>query len=207
MPTQRFFNLKEEKRDIIKQAAMEECSRVPYIEISINKIIKTADISRGSFYTYFEDKDDMIKYLLNDFRIACMNHIYMEIEKADGDIIKATENMTFDLMDHGQDYPNANVYRNLLLNVGSMTNMKSFGFGTFLYDSVEYHEFVDHCYKLNNLEKCPFRDKHQLACVLELLISDALKHVAMYHMMPLTERENVKEIVHEQLEIIRRGLQ
>ena len=67
MPTQRFFHLKEEKKNIIKQAAMEECARVPYADISINQIIKAADISRGSFYTYFEDKDDLIRYLLQDF--------------------------------------------------------------------------------------------------------------------------------------------
>ena len=93
MPTQRFFHLKEEKQNIIKKAAMEECARVPYSEISINKIIKAADISRGSFYTYFEDKDDMIKYLLDDFRNLCMNYICQEIEKADGDTIMATEKM------------------------------------------------------------------------------------------------------------------
>ena len=53
MPTQRFFNLKEEKRRAIVRAAVHEFSRVPYSVASINQIIKEADISRGSFYTYF----------------------------------------------------------------------------------------------------------------------------------------------------------
>mgnify|MGYP000403050715 CR=1 FL=1 len=56
MPTQRFLKLKEEKKQAILEAAVHEFSRVPYSSASINQIIKEADISRGSFYTYFEDK-------------------------------------------------------------------------------------------------------------------------------------------------------
>lgn len=49
MPTQRFFNLKEEKRRAIVRAAVHEFSRVPYSVASINQIIKEADISREVF--------------------------------------------------------------------------------------------------------------------------------------------------------------
>ena len=68
MPTQRFFKLKEEKRQLILKAAAHEFSRVPYSAASINQIIKEADISRGSFYTYFEDKDDLLRYMLRGVR-------------------------------------------------------------------------------------------------------------------------------------------
>ena len=51
MPTQRFLKLKEEKKQVILEAAVHEFSRVPYSSASINQIIKEADISRGSFYT------------------------------------------------------------------------------------------------------------------------------------------------------------
>ena len=64
MPTQRFFKLKEEKRRLILEAAAHEFSRVPYSAASINQIIKEADISRGSFYTYFEDKQDLVEPVL-----------------------------------------------------------------------------------------------------------------------------------------------
>ena len=64
MPTQRFLKLKEEKKQAILEAAVHEFSRVPYSSASINQIIKEADISRGSFYTYFEDKDDLMRYML-----------------------------------------------------------------------------------------------------------------------------------------------
>ena len=44
---------------------MNEFSRVSYTDASINQIIQNAGISRGSFYTYFIDKDDLFSYLLD----------------------------------------------------------------------------------------------------------------------------------------------
>lgn len=67
MPTQRFLNLKDSKNAIL-EAAAHEFARVPYSAVSINQIIKEAEISRGSFYTYFEDKDDLMRYMLRGFR-------------------------------------------------------------------------------------------------------------------------------------------
>ena len=67
MPTERFARLPSEKKKSIFQAALAEFSRVPFEKASINKIIKNADISRGSFYTYFEDKRDLLKYVFEDF--------------------------------------------------------------------------------------------------------------------------------------------
>ncbi len=64
MPTGTFFNLPPEKRGRIMDAATEEFSRVPFSQASINQIVKTAGISRGSFYQYFKDKEDLFRYLL-----------------------------------------------------------------------------------------------------------------------------------------------
>lgn len=63
MPTQTFFNLSEDKRQNLIQCAFEEFSKKPYEEASINAIIQTAEIPRGSFYQYFEDKDDLYYFL------------------------------------------------------------------------------------------------------------------------------------------------
>src|SRR5690625_5472893 len=64
MPKPTFFNLPKKKRDHLIQAATDEFSRVPLNEASIANIVKNADIPRGSFYQYFEDKEDAFYYLL-----------------------------------------------------------------------------------------------------------------------------------------------
>lgn len=66
MPTERFYRLPETKKQMIRNAATMEFARVPYEKASINQIIQKADISRGSFYTYFEDKQDVVRWLFED---------------------------------------------------------------------------------------------------------------------------------------------
>jgi len=66
LATERFEKLSQDKKQRILEAAREEFARVPYDEASINKIIKNAGISRGSFYTYFEDKNDLLRYIFCD---------------------------------------------------------------------------------------------------------------------------------------------
>lgn len=68
MPSSTFFNLSPEKKEKILSASILEFADKPFSEVSINKIIKNAKISRGSFYTYFEDKYDLLMYLLQRFK-------------------------------------------------------------------------------------------------------------------------------------------
>lgn len=63
MPTERFYNLSEAKKQVILDAIEEEFTRVAFDKVSINQIIQRAGISRGSFYTYFKDRDDILGYL------------------------------------------------------------------------------------------------------------------------------------------------
>ena len=60
-----FQNLKEDKKNRIIDAALEEFSTRPFNEASITNIVKNADISRGSFYQYFGNKENIYKYLVN----------------------------------------------------------------------------------------------------------------------------------------------
>lgn len=66
MPTRTFFNLPDEKRRNLVDAAMREFSRTSLADASVANIIKDACIPRGSFYQYFEDKSDIFFYLLEE---------------------------------------------------------------------------------------------------------------------------------------------
>ncbi len=60
-----FQNLKEDKKNRIIDAALVEFSTRPFNEASITNIVKNADISRGSFYQYFGNKENIYKHLVN----------------------------------------------------------------------------------------------------------------------------------------------
>ncbi|MCD8370054.1 MAG: TetR/AcrR family transcriptional regulator, partial [Clostridiales bacterium] len=96
MPTERFYRLRERKRNTIRKAAMKEFARVPFEKVSINQIIQNAGISRGSFYTYFEGKQDLADYLVWEVGQKLGNQCQKILEKNGGDY--------FDLMDGMFDF-------------------------------------------------------------------------------------------------------
>ena len=81
MPSSRFFKLPDEKRSKILRAVHSELAEFPVDELSINRIIHSAGISRGSFYQYFEDKDDLLEYVFSDFRNSMTQEIKASIER------------------------------------------------------------------------------------------------------------------------------
>ena len=86
MPTNTFFNLPEEKRKKLIAAAIEEFSTVPFADASINKIIRRAGIPRGSFYMYFEDKQELFLYLIRSFVEQAVGFVSDCIAEAKGDV-------------------------------------------------------------------------------------------------------------------------
>jgi len=64
MPKQTFLNLPSEKREQIVNAAVEEFAANGLENASTNRIVAQSGISKGSFYQYFEDKQDVFDYLV-----------------------------------------------------------------------------------------------------------------------------------------------
>jgi AcrR family transcriptional regulator len=65
MPKQTFLNLPEEKRETIMNAAIEEFAEFGLEKASTNRIVKNSGIAKGSFYQYFEDKQDVFMHMLD----------------------------------------------------------------------------------------------------------------------------------------------
>ncbi|MCQ4023146.1 MULTISPECIES: TetR/AcrR family transcriptional regulator [unclassified Ruminococcus] len=63
MPTDAFFQLKEDKKKRFIEAAVEEFSATPYEKVSVFKIAHSAGISRSGFYYYFKNKADLYSYV------------------------------------------------------------------------------------------------------------------------------------------------
>lgn len=66
MPKDTFYNLSDDKKRKIFDAAVLEFSTRRFSEASINQIIKTAGIPRGSFYQYFNNKEDIFLYMFEE---------------------------------------------------------------------------------------------------------------------------------------------
>lgn len=93
MPKQTFFNLKEEKKEKIEKALIKEFSNNTFEKASISNIIAEANIPRGSFYQYFEDKEDAIKYIIQKFILAEEELISEILIDTNGDIFESAIKM------------------------------------------------------------------------------------------------------------------
>lgn len=82
MPKDTFFNLPEEKQNMICQVALEEFVAHPFRHASINRIVRRAGIAKGSFYQYFEDKADLFLYLLQKAGEIKMRYLAPVLQEA-----------------------------------------------------------------------------------------------------------------------------
>ncbi|TLG74213.1 TetR/AcrR family transcriptional regulator [Culicoidibacter larvae] len=87
MPTATFYNLPAEKKAAIIASAEHEFSQYNFYDASINRIIKSAGIPRGSFYMYFENKEDLFFYLLAKVRNKLFIQLAPLIVKRRNDIL------------------------------------------------------------------------------------------------------------------------
>ncbi len=73
-----FYNLPQEKQQKIFDAAIKEFSRVDISGAKISNIVEVAEISRGSFYQYFDDIEDVLRVLgekMQKTKIESLNKI------------------------------------------------------------------------------------------------------------------------------------
>jgi AcrR family transcriptional regulator len=116
VPKQTFFNLQHDKRKKLIESAEIEFTRVPLFEASIANIIKMAGISRGSFYQYFEDKEDLYFFLLEDKLNKAKKHFINLLHQNQGDLIEALMEMYFYFLTTLSDEEEKNFLRNAMLH-------------------------------------------------------------------------------------------
>lgn len=122
MPTNTFLNLPEEKQKKIIEASYKEFERVPIEQVSIKNIVETAEIARGSFYQYFEDKDDLFEYVMN-LKVGNMEkNIKKIIEEENGNIINVFISLYDHLIKVGKLRKNNKFFRQIFGNIRTSDN-------------------------------------------------------------------------------------
>ena len=102
MPSSTFFNLAPEKQEKLLSAAVAEFTQRPYNEASINRIVREAEISRGSFYMYFQDKEELFRYLMQESIEEVLDIFQKILESTGGDVFEAVLQLHDYLVSHRQ---------------------------------------------------------------------------------------------------------
>lgn len=125
MPTERFYRLPAEKKRMIREAAKKEFARVPMEKVSINQIIKEADISRGSFYTYFEDKRDVLNYIFEESKRELHEMAMETLHQSVGDIWQMFDCILEEILTICRKPENADFIRNVTESISADEFMRS----------------------------------------------------------------------------------
>ena len=113
MPSQTFLNLDFRKRQKLIDSAMEEFSLKKYSDVSINQIILNAGVSRGSFYMYFDGKDDLFEYLIQINKEKLHNIFQKAFIRNNGDLC----NSFLEIYDVIVEYVVKNDYQGMFKNI------------------------------------------------------------------------------------------
>jgi AcrR family transcriptional regulator len=165
MPKPTFFNLNEGKRQILIEAAKKEFSRVSLYEASISNILKSAGIPRGSFYQYFEDKEDAFFYLLNEHTQERHEKFLNNLKTFDGDIFEAVTEIFHHTLNRSHTEGQNNFIKNVLLNMNYKIE-KAF---TKFLSKEELSKRYDEVYELVDWKSLNISSENQLYHVMQIL--------------------------------------
>ena len=200
MPTERFYNLPAEKKKVICNAAIEEFTRVPFEKASINKIIKAAGISRGSFYTYFEDKRDVLGYIFEDAGdsfVAGWTHC---AKKNDGDLWKTAVDFL--------EYSIKNTQKKMLKLAENIRDSdKLFGAAHNLLPDkdVRLEQMCEVLYSSIDTSDFKRTDLKTFGQLISLILIELARCISWIFHHPEDE-EKIKKIFQEKLEILQYGI-
>lgn len=195
-----FINLPKEKQNKIIDAVIQEFSNPLCGKISINNIIKSAKISRGSFYQYFDDKVDLIEILVQCFMKKTISIVDEIISKAGNDIFTTYKNLFNTTVSFTDDKKQRALIKNLLNNIKANQN---------LVDDYLINQFNKSCHITNlsqkfsrsNLKFKSDEDVEYLINILSTVFEKSLFKI-------LVNNENKFEVIksfNRKLEIIESG--
>ncbi|TDL31871.1 TetR/AcrR family transcriptional regulator [Jeotgalibacillus sp. S-D1] len=164
MPKLTFYNLSEDKKQTLIASAKKEFSRAPLSEASISNIIKSAGISRGSFYQYFEDKEDVFFYLLNEQTKQRKSDFILSLAKNNGDLFDSMITLFTSVLQNEDD---SNFLKNAFLN---MTHKIENSFAGMINDSDRTENFKKMT-ALINKDKLNAENDKELYHLLQIVIA------------------------------------
>ncbi|WP_085505389.1 TetR/AcrR family transcriptional regulator [Thalassobacillus devorans] len=198
MPKQTFFNLPEEKKQILLQSAEKEFSRVPLFEASIANIIKAAGIPRGSFYQYFEGKEDIYFYLLDKMAKQRKDKFIGFLQNHDGDLIEAMIAM-FECMLHEEEH--ISFMKNAFLN---MTHKVEHSFLGIFSDEESIDDFNEVSAQIDK-RKLNIVGDQELYHIMQILTAVTFRNFVEKFAQGLSE-EQAKETYQMEMNLLKKGI-
>ena len=204
MPTERFNKLPEEKKKAIRDAAMEECIRVPFEKVSINKIIQNAGISRGSFYTYFEDKRDVVRYIFSDTADKLKDFWTTSVVSNGGDLWSASEELLDQAITFAQKGKTFQMLQSFVLYQDFDKLFSEVHGGNHMGEK-KGNEILAALYEVTDRANFQKTDMKSFTLLVSMIMACVMESIGWYN-RHMESEENIKKIFREKLEIVQHGI-
>jgi AcrR family transcriptional regulator len=201
MPKQTFFNLPEDKRLNLIQAAEKEFSQVPLMKASVANIIKLAGIPRGSFDQYFENIEDLYTYLLDQETEKRKEYFIALLKKHHGDIIETVTEMYEDFLVEMPDEEEHAFLKNGILNI---TNKDGY-FLTDLFDTAKESEYAKEIKLLINKDRLNIKEDKGLLHIMQILMAVVFRNFIEKFLKDLSDDEAISNFRIE-MNLLKHGL-
>lgn len=201
MPKLTFFNLPVEKQEVLIECIKKEFSRVPLYEASIANIVKAANIPRGSFYQYFEDKEDAFYYLLEQSTKTNKEKFISLLKKTDGDIFEAFQMIFKAVLKEFKNKENHQFFKNAFLHMNYRTEM----IFTEMFNESPLKKNFSEISKLININKLNIADEKEIIHAVHIIVVMTVHHLMknIVKDIPVEEAINNYEI---EMNLLKRGL-
>lgn len=201
MPTKTFENLPEHKKEIIIDAALKEFKRTLLKDASINKIIKDANISRGSFYNYFNDINDLYMYSLSNHKKRLFDMFNETLIESNGDLFICTNNITNKIIDFCILEKNKTLFKNFFLNINYHVSIRK----EINKDELENkYKLLETISKIN-MKNIKIDSEEELFYIIDMLIGFII-HGLIEIFLDEKNEEIIKEKIKKQVEILKKGI-
>lgn len=192
MPKQTFQNLPEDKKKKILEAAKNEFSRVSVTEASINNIVTKANIARGSFYQYFESKEDLLLFMVNEESEKVKEMVDKKI-KEKGDIFETFIFFYDKIIKTCKDNKDKKFYKTVFANLRANDNIILGKAKEEIYDSL-----------LKNTDTSQFKNKEDLNILLDML--NAITRWTIIQTVTSNNPANIRDKYIKQIEYVKNGI-
>ena len=195
-----FYNLPYEKRKRITDAVIKEFMERPNEKVSINRIIKTAEISRGSFYQYFDDKVDLIEIITKTMFDESSNKAKEILKLSCGDLFV----MYIKMFDYFDDYSSQNQTMKIMRNIVDSFKANDDLVSEYLKNRFNIALSNNEIYLMVDRQNLKFQDNESVKCLIEIL-TQVLKNAIFDVFVAGSDREEVRERLIKKIDIIKQG--
>ena len=144
MPKETFLKLSKEKQQKVINSAKKEFARVPIENVSIKNIVEEADIARGSFYQYFESKEDLLIYILKENSEKLNTKLKYKVKETNGDIFRLYIFLYDSMIEEFTNNPDQELFKQIFINLKSSDeNVFDLVKRTKPQDIIDYYEQID----------------------------------------------------------------